>query len=397
MPAVNPKILIWARETAGLSIEAAAKALGLADTKQKTGEEKLAAFENGEVEPNRQMLLKMSEKYRRALLVFYLNEPPKQGDRGQDFRTLPDTQSTADDALLDALIRDIKGRQFLVKSLLEDEEAELIPFVGSLKTEDGVETAVRNIQSVVNFNLTRFRACKTADEAFTYLRGRIESAGIFVLLVGDLGSHHTAIPVETFRGFAIADPIAPFVIINGNDAKSARSFTVLHEVTHLWLGTTGVSNTSIGSRIEQFCNDVAGELLLPAAELNELQAIQSLPVAEAAAEIASFAMARRISRSMVVYKLFRSGGINETKWHELDTRFIQEWRDSQKRDKEQASKGGPSYYVVHGHRLGTALLNLVNRSVNEGTLTPTKAGKVLGVKPRNVDVLLKKILHQGGQ
>ncbi len=390
MPAVNPKILVWARETAGLTLEAAAQALGFHDTRNKTGAEKLAVFEAGEDEPSRQLLQKMSEKYRRSLLAFYLSEPPKQGDRGQDFRTVRGGPPVGDDALLDALIRELKTRQTIVKSLLEDEEAEPLAFIGSVRMDDGAKTVARSIQSTTSFSLAKFREVRTSEEAFAYLRGRIESVGIFVLLAGNLGSHHTGIPIEIFRGFAIADPIAPFVVVNDKDVTSARCFTVLHEVAHLWLGTTGVSSTSTETRIEQFCNDVAGEILLPTEELNELQVVQSLEVAEALTLLADFAAARHISRSMVAYKLFRTGTIREAKWRELDTIIRQEWQDRQGQTKEKRSEGGPSYYVVRRHRLGPALLNLVSRSVNDGTLTPTKAGKVLGVKPRNVDPLLQR-------
>jgi Zn-dependent peptidase ImmA (M78 family) len=394
MPAVNPKILVWARETAGLSLESAAQALGFHDTRNKTGAEKLAVFESGEEEPSRQLLLKMSERYRRSLLVFYLKDPPKRGDRGQDFRTVRGGLPTSDDALLDALIRELKARQTIVKSLLEDEDAESLPFIGSASMDDGAERVAQSIQLVINFSLAKFRGARTNEHAFAYLRGQVEHVGIFVLLVGDLGSHHTAIPIDTFRGFAIADQVAPFVVVNDKDATPARCFTVLHEVVHLWLGTTGVSSTSTETRIEQFCNDVAGEILLPTEELSEIRAIRSAPVTEALTILADFAAARKISRSMVAYKLFRTGNIRESKWRELDTHLRQEWQDRQK-DKQQSSDGGPSYYVVRRHRLGPSLLDLVDRSIHERTLTPTKAGKVLGVKPRNVDPLLQGRSHQG--
>lgn len=392
MPAVNPKVLIWARETAGLSLEAAARALDLNDTQTKTGKEKLAAFEAGKEFPTRQLLLKMSNKYRRSLLVFYLDTPPVKGDRGQDFRALPGGHSE-DDVLLDALIRDLKSRQALVRSLLEDEDAEKIAFIGSANMTQGAEIVAQNIRSVIGFSLEKFRAGRTAEDAFSYLRDRIESVGIFVLLAGNLGSHHTKIPIETFRGFAIADPTAPFIVVNDQDAKSAWSFTALHETTHLWLGTTGVSGTSTEATIEKFCNDVAGTLLLPALEMQELHRIQSLPLADAVNQISIFAKARKVSRAMVAYKLLRLRSIDEVTWHELNASFRQEWIEGQakKNEKDKPIEGGPNYYVVRRHRLGKALLRLVRSLVNTGTLTPTKAGKVLGVKPRNVEPLLKDL------
>jgi Zn-dependent peptidase ImmA (M78 family)/transcriptional regulator with XRE-family HTH domain len=397
MPAVNPKILIWARETAGLSLEEAAHALGFKDSQGKTSAEKLDQFESGQEEPGRSLLVKMSQKYKRSLLVFYLSAPPKQGNRGQDFRVLPGDRPYAYNAHLDALIRELSARQRLTRSLLEDEEAERLAFIGSVRMGDGVSAVVQSILAVSGFELRQFRAAKTIDEAFSYLRERIEDIGIFVLLAGNLGSHHSAIPVDIFRGFALADDVAPFIVINDQDNRTAWSFTLLHEVAHLWLGQTGISGSSAEAQIEQFCNDVAGELLLPAAEVLALQEVQSLSIAEGISLISDFARDRNISRSMVAYKLYKTKTINEAKWRELDSRIRQEWIETkaQRQDKESRNNGGPNYYVVRRHRLGQALLTLVNSSLGNGNLTPTKAGKILGVKPRNVGPLLKDVSTRG--
>ena len=403
MPAVNPDILIWARETAGLSLEAAAKSLGLLDNQKKSGVDKLLELERGDVEPTQQQLMKMSEHYRRSLVIFYLDTPPPRGDRGQDFRALPNTGPTREDALLDALIRDLQMRQSIVRALLEDEEAQPLPFIASAQIEDGLQLVAQRIVSTLQFNLATFRAAKRTDQAFAYLRTQIEKVGIFVLLVGNLGSHHSAISVETFRGFAIADLIAPFVIINSQDSKSAQSFTALHEVVHLWIGATGVSGapgTSIGTPTEQFCNDVAGEILLPLRELDELHGIEDHELEDAAQIIIEFAGLRHVSRSMVAYKLYRTSMISHEFWERLNAYFLKEWlrfKQGQKEKEKLDDTGGPTYYITQGSRLGSALLHLVNRAINGGMLTSTKAGKVLGIKPRNVDPLLKTVLRQRGR
>ncbi|RJP22458.1 MAG: ImmA/IrrE family metallo-endopeptidase [Candidatus Omnitrophota bacterium] len=398
MPAVNPEILTWARETAGFSLEEAAKAIGLSDAHGQSGADRLAALESGKVEPSRSLLLKMSQKYRRSLLVFYLKSPPKKGDRGQDFRTLPGERLISDDALLDALIRDLKTRQSLVKGLLEDEEMEPLTFIGSMSMKNGVRSLSQSIQTQTGFQLEAFRSKNSVDDAFAYLRRCVENSGIFVLLIGDLGSHHSSISTEIFRGFAIADPIAPFVIANDQDARSAWSFTLLHEVTHLWLGVTGISGGNAEKKIERFCNDVAGEILLPQQELTQFHAVSSMPSSAVAERISAFAAERRLSRSMVLYKLFRSGYMQEMLWRELEGRFAHEWREyvNRKKEKQKNIDGGANYYIVRRHRLGHSLLNLVNRSIREGLLSLTKAGKVLGVKPRNVEPLLgDRLIREG--
>lgn len=113
--AIRPEILTWARKTAGLSLDDAARVVGLKTARGETGAERLAKLESGDSEPSRTLLEKMAKTYRRPLLVFYLSQPPKTGDRGHDFRTLPGKERYNPD--LDALIRDIKGRQDLVRSM----------------------------------------------------------------------------------------------------------------------------------------------------------------------------------------------------------------------------------------------------------------------------------------
>lgn len=388
MTAIQPRVLTWARETAGLSLDDAARALGLKDARGRTGAQRLEAMELGEDEPTRPVLLKMAKAYHRPLLVFYLAEPPKTGDRGQDFRTLPGHEKFNPE--LDALVRDIKARQGLIRSMLEDDQAEPIEFVSSATMELPAPKLAARMAERLNIRAVAYRAAKTPDEAFAYLRDKIEASGVYVLLLGNLGSHHTNIPVEVFRGFALADSVAPLIVINDQDAKAAWSFTALHELAHLWLGQTGISGTDSENKIERYCNDVAGEVLLPASDVRQLAPLLGLSVAAVAEQIGQFAQTHRVSRAMVAYKLYRVGMIGKAAWAALNQRFKDEYLQSKQREaaKNRKAEGGPDYYIVRRHRIGRALLRLVRRSLDEGTITYTKASRVLGVKPRSVEPLL---------
>lgn len=391
MPFVVPDILIWARETAGLSLEDAAHHLGIKDARGVSAADRLAAMERGDHPVSRPLLLKMSKQYRRSLLTFYLNRRPLPGDRGNDFRTLPE-RDVAQESLVDALVREIRARQSTVRAVLEDDEdAQPIPFIGSMTLEDGVGTVMQSIRRTIDLDLAEFRAQASPEAAFALLRRQVEHTGVFVLLAGNLGSHHTTLDVEVFRGFALADPIAPFIVVNDQDTRSAWSFTLLHELTHLWIGATGVSGTFSDTRIERFCNDVAGQMLLPAGELRQLDIGLDTPDHEAIALIDEFATGRHLSRSMVAYRLRNAGQLSDQTWRTFRGIFRTRWRqgrDAQRERQRNRDGKGPNYYVVRRHRLGTALLRFVARNVTGGTLSPTKAGRVLGVKPRNVDLLL---------
>ena len=191
--------------------------------------------------------------------------------------------------------------------------------------EAGLAPMLALLEQSLQVSRDELRAEPGPDAAFKRLRDAAEQAGVFVLLMGDLGNYHSAISVETFRGFAIADPVAPFIAINDRDSHAAWSFTLLHELAHLCLGQTGISALRGDAEVERFCNLVAGEFLLPGAASRE-------------------AAAHR--------------------------------------------KGGSSTYQLRSHQLGNALLDLVARGVRTQTLSASKAGFLLGVDIKQVQRLI---------
>ena len=384
-------ILRWARETSGLSLRDAASKIGLREARGVSPEDRLKALEEGLATPTRPLLVKMAKQYRRPILTFYLSAPPRRGDRGQDFRTLPEDHSEADEALLDALIRGLRARQSLVRVAMEDEE-EAIPleFVGSATPAMGVSDVLGDIRRTLDITLAEYRTTQTQNEAFDLLRSAVEELGVFVLLLGNLGSHHTNISLDAFRGFALADPVAPFIVINDQDSRAAWPFTLLHELAHIWLGQTGVSGGGPHQGIERFCNDVASEFLLPTSELTRLTIPEPTNIEDAADRIGNFASARKVSRSMVAYNLHRQEMISFANWRLLHEHFRQRWFDEVERRRIQGreASGGPDFYVVRRHRIGNALLEITARLMAGGALTTSKAGQVLGVQAKQVDPLI---------
>ena len=391
MVAVNPEILIWARETAALSMEEAARKLGFRDSKTNTAVEKLQRLESGVKKPSRAQLNKMSKAYYQPLLVFYLGKPPRKGDRGEDFRTAEEqSYDRKANARLDLLMRNVSAAQSLVKDLLEEELTEPLPFVGTANLSMGERAVAKTIIETLSFDLTVFRSKRTTRDAFSYLRERIERNGIFVLLLSDLGSHHTTIPVEVFRGFAFVDDLAPFIVINRKDAVSAWSFTALHEVAHLWLGESGVSGSWAERQTEVFCNRVAGTILLLPNELSNSEFDFQNGLNGLVEQIGRFAKMRNVSRSMVAYNLMLDGKIDRNLWFKLQSRFKADWmqQKEQERQTNRSRSRGPSYYAVRRSYLGPALIGLAKQHVDSGQLTPSKASVILGVKPINVYPLL---------
>ena len=415
MVAINPEILVWARETAGLTRQDAVTKVGIKDARGVAAIDRLTALERGEERPTRPVLLKMAHHYRRPLLAFYLKAPPRRDERGPDFRTLPGARSSETAALIEALVRNLQSRQNMVRAALEaEDEAESLPFVGALMRNGDADAGIQSIRRVLrrkaeaarlsqravgllgqvlgeDLDAARYYAEPTVDDAFRLLRSRTEEAGVFVLLQGDLGSHHTAIDVDVFRGLAIADAVAPFVVINDNDSRAAWSFTLLHELTHLLLGQTGFNGVGSETEIEQFCNAVAAEWLLSKRMLDEIEIERGRDLTEQGRRIGEFAREHNLSRTMVAYRLLRANRIDRQAFERLQTQFREQWRELRARHRERArnSEGGPSYYVVRRHRVGPGLLRFARRMVDSGALSTTKAARILGVKPPQVGKMLR--------
>lgn len=386
---VNPEILVWARETAGLGHEGAVKKLGIRDAYGVAAVDRLHALEIGENKPTRAMLVKMAKQYRRPLLTFYLSAPPPKGDRGADFRTVPAGYSAVKHAHVDALVRDIRARQSMVRALLEDEdEAEPLPFVGSKKMSDDTSVILQSLRELLGIEVDAYYRETNPNDAFALLREKAGQQGVFVLLKGDLGSYHTEMDTDLFRGFSIADTVAPFIVINNRDSKPAWSFTLLHELTHLILGQSGIGSTNVenDNHVERLCDTVAGEFLLPERELRYLDISSRANIDSIEEQIIEFARERNISRTMVAYNAQRANLIEQRAFEILYDKFRRRWIEQRQDQREQARSqdSGPSYYTVRRHRLGNKLVSLVRRMMDADAVSTSKAALILDVNSANV-------------
>jgi Zn-dependent peptidase ImmA (M78 family)/transcriptional regulator with XRE-family HTH domain len=392
---INPGIFSWARETAGLSIEEAATKLGLKDTGKATAAEKLRQVELGERPVSQSILMKAADVYRRPLITFYLREPPPTAPRGEDFRTVSGAPSPREDAILSTLVRDVRARQSMLRDVLaNDEDSEPLGFVGTSKMSEGAPAIAAKIRTTLGVSHADQRRVPDNAALFRLLRAAAERVGIYVLLLGDLGSHHSDVSEEAFRGIALADEVVPFVVINDNDASAARSFTLVHELAHIWIGASGISGPLKGvpeNAVERFCNEVAGEFLLPFEATAVLAGAGRLDFARAMSFTDEVARTWHVSQGVVTYRMVLNGWITESVATELFRAFTERWRAEKQRQRELRKPGeaGPPGDMLQRFRLGSGLINIVRRSLDADVLTHTKAAKILGVAPSAVAPLLR--------
>jgi Zn-dependent peptidase ImmA (M78 family) len=403
--AINPAVLVWARQTAGLSVDEAAAKIGLTSGARASAIEKLESMESGEREPSEGQLVKMASVYHRPLLALYMAEPPRPAVRAEDFRTMKAPAPPQETARLEALVRDVRTRQGILRDLMEDEEdAAPLKFVGSLAVNTPVGQAAARIKDALKIDNDRSfrRGMREPYDLFTELRRRAEALRIFVILLGDLGNYLTAISPKVFRGFAVADKLAPMIVINDQDAKAAWSFTLIHELVHIFVGSIGISGLPVtgepvtqNARVERFCNDVAGELLLPDQALVRVQRMATADAILQEAEI--LCREWHVSKAMAAYRLWRAQKADADTYGEVVRILGDQWQRQRavEREKNKATDSGPNYYVVRRHRLGDALLRFVSHELRAEAVTHTTAAKILGVKPGAVEALLSGMVGAG--
>ena len=376
MPSVNPEILIWARESADLDEDQACRKLNITRPR-------LADLESGRVDPTPSILETMARVYRQPLITFYLQAPPAECDYGIDYRTqkAEDGAKTLG-AQLKVLIRDTRVSQEMLKDALDDEEElERLSFVASQSMSEGVERTVARLQEVVDITATQYYSERGPDDAFDSLRDRIHRAGAFVLIDDDSECCEAMAGLGDFRGLTIADPMTPFVVINGRCAKSVLSFSLLHELAHLILGNTGISGIDARNDVERYCADAASNFLLPSSELQRLQLRSKTESEATATQIERFASSRNLSRGMVAYRAWRSGKISSESYCSMNHRFRFEWDQFAKNQRvAQKEQDGRGSYESRRHQVGTKLIETTRLLWLSGTLTTIKAARILNIK-----------------
>jgi Zn-dependent peptidase ImmA (M78 family) len=261
---LQPTLLRWARERAGLSVDALAHRMNVKS-------DKVTGWENsGEL--TFKQAQKLADTTHTPFGYLYLPAPPQETLPIHDFRTVgSDAVRQPSPDLLETLDQAEQIQSWFRDELILRGQAPLT-FVGSLTTDIPVETAADRIRQVVGFEVSR--NARTWEEALNLQIEQIEATGVLVMRNSVVGNNnHRKLSVDEFRGFALADEYAPLVFINGSDSKGAQMFTLAHELVHIWAGASGVSNLdqtyANHNQVEQFCNQIAAELLVPAAELSE--------------------------------------------------------------------------------------------------------------------------------
>lgn len=366
---VQPSVLTWARARSGI-----------ADDDWDRRFPKYDAWLAAEAAPTLKQLEDFARKTHTPVGFLFLDEPPVEAVPIPDFRTVGDRPVGAGEVasadLLDVIYACERRQEWYQDNQILEGEPPL-PFVGVATTNDAVDDVAGQMREVLDWTAQSRATCRTADAALTWLREHAEAAGVLVMISGIVGSNtHRTLDPQEFRGFALVDQHASVVFVNGADSKAAQVFTLAHELAHLWLGETALSDLDPRStrtnEVERWCNQVAAELLVPMAEFRG-RFDQGTDIR---GQLRPLAEHFRVSTQVVLGRLREAGALT---WDE----YLVELDAERQRVTEflaDRGGGGGNYYNTKPVQVSKRFASAVIASAKEGRTPYTRAFRLLDVK-----------------
>ena len=382
---ITPNILRWARETSKMSIEDVA-------LKIKVKYEKIALWESGEEFPSINQLEKLSRLYRRPIAIFYLPEPPADFQTLRDFRknVISKEYSTA----LTFIIRDIQSKQSWFSVFLKEEGENQLDFIGKFNSKTKIEIIASDIIKTLGIG-----SIERNQDILKYWVDKIEQKRVFVSLSSNIHSH-LKIDINEVRGFAVSDKYAPFIFVNSADEKNAQLFTLIHELTHLWINASGVSSFDLidfrnsgdlnkFDPIEVLCNRVTAEILMPESSfvniLRDYKTITSSVVEKIAEEL-------RVSSFALSVRMLNLNIISEFQFNQFRKVFKEKYEEYLEiQANKPKRKGGPNYYILKIRKNSKAFTSYIYGYYKSGKITGYEANKLLDIKVSNFKNLEKHL------
>lgn len=364
---VAPDLLHWAVERAGWDDETVERRAP-----------RLDEWAAGTRQPTLKQLEKFASDTHTPFGLLFLPEPPVEDVPIPDMRTMGNAAVPRPSADLLDTIYLCQTRQEWYRTYAQENGIVEPGFVGSATTETPPVLVADQMRDLLDFDLTERGMFSSWEDALRRLIDRIENIGVLVMVNGIVGANtHRKLNPEEFRGFALADPLAPLIFVNGADTKAAQIFTMIHELAHIWLGTSALSDAAMtatdGVTEELWCNRVAAEVLVP------LTTLRTDYRGEASTEeLERLARKYRVSTLVVLKRIF-------------DARFLS-WEDYRERYEDERARvigilaarrgeeGGGNYYYTQPIRLSRQFAQAVIASAFEGSTTYRDAYHLLGTK-----------------
>ena len=362
--AIRPEMLRWACDRARVDTRDLAVRIP-----------QLPAWENGEKQPTLKQLEGFAKATHTPIGYLLLKEPIDEPVPIPDFRTVADARMRRPSPDLLDTVYLCQQRQDWYRDYARSEGEDKLSFVGSAKLSDDVLKTAAVVRNALGFDLAARGAMPTWTEALRGFIAEADATGILVMVSGVVGSNNKRkLDPEEFRGFALADDLAPLVFINGSDTKAAQMFTLAHELAHIWLGESALSNAQASEAprqaVERWCNQFAAELLVPLdvfrEDYNRRAALRG--------ELDRLAKRFKVSTLVILRRMHDAGGLRGDAYWDAYKREVRHLREITK------SGGGGNFYLTMGTRLSRRFARALVASTLEGRTLYRDAFRMLGIR-----------------
>ena len=360
---ISPEIFRWACLRAGLDTQIIAQKLP-----------QFTAWMMGGKKPTLKQLERFCKIVHAPVGLMFLPTPPEEQLPIPDFRTVGNAHVGHPSPDLLETIYLCQQRQEWYRYFSISIHNDPLLFVGSASLQDSVKQIAQEIRQTLGFEIESRSKLSTWEEALRQFIAQSDEAGIMVMVSGVVSSNtHRKLNYEEFRGFVLSDDQAPLIFINGKDTKSAQMFTLAHELAHIWLGKTGVSDvgplTKPSNKVELWCNKVAAEMLVPIDGIKN----QYRRTEEPTGEMERLARFYKVSTLVILRRIFDAGFITYADFNNLYNAELERLLGLKK------SSGG-NYYLTQPARVSKRFARALIISTLEGQTLHRDAMQLLGIK-----------------
>ena len=359
---IKPELLQWACQRAGIAADTIIHRFP-----------QFQAWVTKEVQPT----LKQVEQFAKATYTpvgfLFLQEPPVEHVPIPDFRTVANKKVHRPSPDLLDTIYICQQRQDWYRDYARSIGDAPQPFVGSARVGSEIVATAKAIRDTLGLNIQERHQISTFTDALRLFIAQADSIGILVMCSGVVSSNNRRrLNPDEFRGFAMSDGLAPLIFINGSDTKSAQMFTLAHELAHIWLGESAVSDAQAssitGNEVERWCNKVAAELLVPIAAFRQ----EYRKGSALGPELTRLSKRFKVSTLVVLRRIHDVGGLDEKGFWEAYHAELQRLNSLPKPD------GGGDFYLTTAARVSKRFARALIANTLEGQTLHRDAFRMLG-------------------
>jgi Zn-dependent peptidase ImmA (M78 family) len=358
---VRPELLQWARERSGIDDETFYRRFP-----------NFIKWQRREMQPTLNQLEHFAQITHTPMGYLFLPEPPVEKIPIPDFRTIGNKRIKRPTPDLLETIYICQQRQEWYRDFALSTKEEPLRFVGSATIRSKIKETAQNIRIALGFDIEERRTTPTWTDALRRFIDQADKLGVLVMVNGVVGNNnYRKLDPDEFRGFALSDAFAPLIFINGADTKAAQMFTLAHELAHIWLGQSALSDvaptTTPTNEVELWCNGVAAEVLVPLEVFQrELRNDENLRES-----LERLARRFKVSTLVILRRMFDAGAFTKE-------RFWENYKEELLRLLAVPKSTGGDFYLTQGARVGKRFARALVTSALEGQTLHRDAFRLLG-------------------